>query len=89
MIDHNTMRERVAGHTYSLDRNSLGFDTCSIFWNEDMSEWIIIHQSQGGARTAGDWNSLERHLQAVPDQEIEDWYQEYVADEYQEEEAAE
>ena len=85
MTDFDTMRERIAGDTYSLDRNSLGFDTCSICWNQDMEEWIIIHQSQGGTRTAGDWSSLERHLRAVPDQEIEAWYQENIADEYEEE----
>ena len=81
MIDFDTMRECIAGNTYSLDRNSLGFDTCSIFWNEDMEEWIIIHNRPNGTRTAGDWNSLERHLDAVPDQEIADYYQEHIADE--------
>jgi hypothetical protein len=83
MIDYDTMRERIAGDTYSLDRNSLGFDTCYIFWNQDMSEWIIIHQLPTGYRTAGDWDNLERHLDAVPDQEIAAWYNEHIADEYE------
>ena len=84
MIDFDTMRECIAGDTYSLDRNSLGFDTCSIFWNTDMEEWIIIHNQPNGTRIAGDWNSLERHLDAVPDQEIADYYQEHIADQHQE-----
>jgi hypothetical protein len=85
MIDFDTMRERIAEH--SPDRNSLGFDTCHIFWNVDMEEWIIIHNHQDGTRTAGYWGSVERHLRAVPDQEIEDWYNEYIADKYEEEAA--
>jgi len=80
MIDFDTMRDCIAGDTYSLDRNSLGFDTCGIFWNEDMSEWIIIHQHEDGTRTAGDWDNLERHLRYVPDQEIEAWYNEHIAE---------
>jgi hypothetical protein len=83
MIDFDTMRERIAGNTYSLDRNSLGFDTCYIFWGVDMEEWIIIHNHEDGTRTAGYWDNLERHLRAVPDEEIADWYEEYVADEYE------
>jgi hypothetical protein len=84
MTNIDTMRERIAENTYDLDRNSLGFDTCYIFWNQDMTEWIIIHQLPTGHRTAGDWDNLERHLGAVPDQEIEAWYNEHIADEYEE-----
>lgn len=87
MTDLEILRQRIAENVYSLDRNSLGFDTCGIFWNQDMEEWIIIHTDAQGNRTAGYWDNLERHLQDVPDNEILDWCEEYLEDEHEEEAA--
>jgi hypothetical protein len=81
-VDFDMMRKRIAQNVYDNDRNSLGFDTCSIFWNADMEEWLMVYNNEAGVRCASFWDSVEDHLACVADEEIQNWYDEYLADDY-------
>jgi len=87
MISIDKMRQSIVDYALGTDLDSLCFDDgVSIFWNNDMTEWIAIYEDETGDRCASYWDDLSRLIaRYVSDAAIEAWYNEYPL----EEEAAE
>jgi len=83
-IDFDTMRERIAENVLAYERTSLGIGSYGIFYNDDMGEYVMISDI-GDQRIASCWDDLETHLSKVPDEDIQDWYEENAAQDYEEE----
>lgn len=79
------LRNRIEERVDRCEMTSIGFDTCSAFYNQDMNEWILISPTESGVREASHWDDLASILYQVPDQDIQAWYERWARADYEDE----
>jgi hypothetical protein len=71
--------DEIYNHIIDNDYDIAVFGTHGIHWLAGEQEWCLLWEDADGQG----WRiaSLERCLDWVPEEELEDWYAEYVAEE--------
>jgi hypothetical protein len=71
--------DQIHDHIINYDYDLAVFETCRIYWLTAEHEWVFL--AQDGDEQIWRIAGLERCLDWVPEEELEEWYLEYVAEE--------
>lgn len=78
--------DEIHDHIINYDYDRAVFETCGIHWLAGEQEWVYLEDN--GDEQIWRIADLTRCLDWVPEEELEVWYAEYVAEEEEEEETA-
>ncbi len=78
MMSKNDLIKEIYDYVLDYDLDSVVFDTHGIHWLAGEAEWCLLWEDKDGQG----WRiaSLERCLDWVPEDQLIDWYEEYVAE---------
>lgn len=88
MITIETMRERIV-ETTLYNRECIGFgDSGTIYWTPGANEWLLLDMDNTGKK---DWTfgSLEELVECISDEDIQEYYEDEIANEYDDEDEEE
>lgn len=89
MTDIDTIRERVCQHIHNGYTDSAFFGNDDIVWVEGYGEWLLVATDKDGTRFwRGPENNAAHLLNYISDDDVRNFYEENLAEEYSDEETA-
>jgi hypothetical protein len=82
-ITIDTMRERIVQHKINDEYLDFG-DSGTIYWVSYAEDWLLLEIDEQGQKSWS-FDSLEDLVDRISDEDIEEFYQSEVADEYDDE----